>query len=109
MHEGIGLLREAVNEGPIAHVPFHEVNLLGVQQIPEVLQIPGISQLLEDDDLVPLVHGPPREVRADESGSTRDEEARHGTGARRPALEKPSTEKGFESVGPSAVRCRTSS
>ena len=109
MHDGIRLLHKSVDEAPVAHVPLHELNLLAVQEVPQVLLVPRIRELVEDDDVVPLPHRPPGEVRADESGSTGDEEARHRSDGRRPCLKTLRRRKDLSRPTHRAGRCRTSS
>src|SRR2546426_8207372 len=57
----------------IAHIPLDELDLPGIEEVPDVFHVPRVRELVEHEDVVALPNREAGEVRADEAGPPRDE------------------------------------
>ena len=74
VHDRLGALPRRGDGVGIRDVPLDELVLDAL----EVGRVPGVGELVEDDDLVPRGDEPPHEVAADEAAPTGDENAHGG-------------------------------
>src|SRR5437867_6384720 len=78
MDHGVRGLRHAVHELSIAYVALHEHQVPVVLVILQVVRVPGVGQLVHDDDFVVAGGQPaPYKTASDEAHPARDEEACH--------------------------------